>query len=352
MTKTRNIYIPLFIIILLFGIYFVYINFTDYKPDKISILPIYNNQVKNIPFNETLKVATFNVGFAGLDARQDSYEDGGKNSRAENKEKVLKNLDGIVDVIDNINPDFFLIQELDIDSRRSFYIDQLSYLNDKYPNYGYTYGDNNKIVYLPKPLFRPSGKVESGIATFSKFFVSSALRFSLPGQQDGFHKYFDYDRAFIEKRFELENGEELILINLHLSDFNETGLQRFEELRYINEYLEKEYNNGSYIIVGGDWNHNLPGTDPYIFNFREDWPSWLKNLPEEFDFEGFSWAIDKYTPTVRSLKTSFEYGDNFLTITDGFLVSDNLKIISVETLDYGFSTSYHNPVVLEFILEK
>jgi endonuclease/exonuclease/phosphatase family metal-dependent hydrolase len=256
-----------------------------------------------------------------------------------------------VDIIDSIEPDFILFQELDTNSSRSFYIDQLSYLNAKYPNYSYAYGKNNKIGWLPKPLLRPTGKVESGLAIFSKYFANLAKRYSLPGQQDGFHKFFDFDRAFVEKRYELENGKELVIINLHLSDFNETGRQRFEELRYIDEYLHKEYKNGAYIIVGGDWNHNLPGTDPYLFEAEEEWPSWLKNLPEEFEFEGFRWAVDKYTPTVRSLNSGFNKGYNFMAVTDGFLVSDNLHVIRVRALDHGFASSYHNPVILEFMLE-
>lgn len=347
MSNTKRILLPLLIIFSLFIIYFLYISLSDYKPEEATILTIYNNQVKNITKDKPLKIATFNIGFAGLDKDRDLYEKGGNSYKAESEEKVFENLESIVEIIDSMDPDFFMIQELDIDSSRSYKIDQLSYLDDKYPNYGNIYGDNYNIKYLLKPI----GKVQSGLATFSRYNATSAIRFSLPGQQEGLNKYYDYDRAFIEKRFELQNDNELVLINIHLSNFNGSGLQRFEEINFLQKYITKEYENGSYIIVGGDWNHSLPDTDPNKFKSSEAWPSWFKNFPEELRLNGFNWATEKYTPTFRSPETPYISGRNFLAVTDGFLASDNIEIIDVDTLDNRFNISYHNPVVLEFMLK-
>lgn len=347
MKRTSKKILPLFIIFFLVVIYFVYLSLTDYRPEEIWELSIYNNQVKNLQKYQPLKIATFNIGFASLDKSQDSYKKVGNNTKAKSKEKVKKNLDGIVDIVDQIDPDFILIQELDIDSGRSYRINQLSFFEEKYPNFSYAYGDNYRLNYL----LGPTGKVESGLATFSKYNSSKAFRFSLPGQQDGIQKYFDYDRAIIEKRFELQNGDELILINLHLSNFNEAGIQRFEELNFLQKHINEEYEKGSYIIVGGDWNHSLPNTDPNRYRSSEQRPSWLKDFPEELELNGFNWAIDDYTPTFRSLTSPYLSGRNFKAVTDGFLVSDNIQILNIETLDYRFNNSYHNPVVLDFVLK-
>ena len=48
----------------------------------------------------------------------------------------------------------------------------------------------------------------------------------------------------------------MIVINLHNSAFDNTGELRSRELGMLKDYLEREYRNGSYIIVGGDWNMN------------------------------------------------------------------------------------------------
>jgi len=349
MTKIRKITIIFFIAIILFSIYVLYISITDYKPDEIILLPIYNNQAKTISKDEKLEITIFNLGYGGSGQVERGFKALENKSGSSKKEDVIDNLEGIVNVIDEINPDFLLLQELDTNSCRSFRINQLSYLNDKYPNYCSVYGKNYDVTWVPFPFFKVQRKIESGISIFSKYFATDAYRYSLPGQEDGFHKFFDYDRSFVEMRFDLGNGQELVIINLHLSDFNDIGLERQHELRYLQDYLKEERAQGSYIIVGGDWNHNLPGSDPSYLNIKQkEWPAFLKNLPEEFKVDGFDWVIDAYVPTVK-FKNKRENND-FFAIIDGFLVSDNIEIQKVFAFDDGFKVSNHNPVTIEFIL--
>jgi len=37
---------------------------------------------------------------------------------------------------------------------------------------------------------------------------------------------------------------------------------------------------------------------------------------------------------------------------DGFIISDNLTVKTLETQDYGFTASDHNPVLLELQLKE
>lgn len=351
MSTIRRILILLFSLILLYSLYVMLIRISDYNPNEIVILPIKNNQSKTVKVDETLTVTTFNIGHAGLDQYRDFYNYGGKSSRAISNEAVLSNLEGIVTTLDQINSDFLLLQEVDTNSSRSYKNKELEYFNIKYPNYSCIYGKNYDIAWIPFPLLRPMGMVESGISTFSKFNAYEANRYDLPGQEDGIYKFFDYDRCFTEQKFKTKNGKSLIVINLHLSDFKDVGFKRQLELSYLEHYLEKIRKEDSYIIVGGDWNHNLPGSDPYHFNFIEDWPSWLKNLPEVFTLDGFNWSIDTRYPTVRSLEYKYNPGSTFLAVIDGFLVSDNIEVLDVETVNENFKYSYHNPVKLSFSLK-
>ena len=65
--------------------------------------------------------------------------------------------------------------------------------------------------------------------------------------------------------------------------------------------------------------------------------------------------MDERTPSCRSLdqpykgadKDSFQY-----YLIDGFIVSDNIHVDELETLDLDFRNSDHNPVVLQFTLEQ
>lgn len=351
MLIVKKLLIPVTIVTIIIASYIFYLSITDYNPDEIVILPISNNQVKTLPSNEEITIATFNIGYGGLDEAQDNYSQNGIGVKASNKEKVQENLDGVTKVLDLFEPDILLFQEIDIKSSRSYRVDQLEYLSEKYPNYSYIYGKNYDVAWNPFPFLKPLGKIESGLATFSRFYSTWAYRYSLPGQEDGFHKYYDYDRSFIVSRFDVENGETLLVINLHLSDFSQTGVRRHEEFQYLKNYLIEEARKGSYIVVGGDWNHNLPGMDPYKFKTDESWPSWQKNIPEEFKIAGLKWIENTIAPTVRSLSKPYERDSNFLATTDGFLISENIAVSRIFTYSkHDFKYSYHNPVIIKLSL--
>ena len=340
----------IFLVLLFIGLFLFYISITDYKPDTVEMLAINNNQVKTIALNEPITITTYNIGYAGLDEKQNFFADGGKNSRASNLDKVKENLEEIVNTIDKINPDVFMLQEVDVKSSRSYKINQKEYLSIKYPNYSYVFGKNYDVSWVPVPVFKPMGEIKSGIATYSKFYTKSSHRYDLPGKEKWPTQLFELDRCFTETRYQVENDKDLVVINLHLSAFEEGGFIRQQQLFFLKEHLNEEYKKGSYIVVGGDWNHNLPDTDPYQFSHEESWPFWLKNLPDDFSVDGYNWAIDYAVPTVRTMETEYKKGYNFLASIDGFLVSDNIEINYTTTTDTYFKNTDHNPVTVEIIL--
>ena len=116
-------------------------------------------------------------------------------------------------------------------------------------------------------------------------------------------------------------------------------------------FIIEANNKGRYVRLGGDFNHELPGADSSIFTYKQDYPDWIQSLPSDFTPQGYTWAIDPNTPTVRDLMKPYVAGDNFVAVIDGFLVSDNIEIIKVKTEDLGFVNSDHNPVILEFSLQ-
>ena len=64
--------------------------------------------------------------------------------------------------------------------------------------------------------------------------------------------------------------------------------------------------------------------------------------------------MDPSVPTCRSLDQPLEGADltNFqFYMIDGFVVSDNVEIKSVETKDMGFKATDHNPVVMDVVLK-
>lgn len=333
-----------------FGSFLLYMTLRDYKPKEVEAVTIHNNQATLLEIGQPFSVVTYNIGYAGLDQETDFFMDGGSMSRARSKDAVEQNLASVVAFIKKANPSILLIQELDVDSTRSYYVNQLEKLQNELADFSSTYAYNYKVDWVPVPLFNPMGKANSVISTFTKYKVLQSNRYQFPGQESWPVQLFELDRCFIENRMPVVNGKELVLINLHLSAFDEGGLIRQQQIAYLKKHIEREYEKDNYVIVGGDWNHILPTTDPALFPTTEDRPFWIQDLPPDFDPNGFIWVADKLTPSVRTMEKPYHKEQNYLAVIDGFLVSDNVEVLNVFGTNLEFKHTDHNPVTAEFIL--
>ena len=194
------------------------------------------------------------------------------------------------------------------------------------------------------------GYAEAGLSTFSKYTVQEAKRFQ-PGMEPWPKRLFDLDRAIVEYKIPVNNGKHVRLVNLHLSAYDEGGKIRKQQVEYLKEYMNKHYENGDYVIMGGDWNQlvsNAQLSDP---KFVKERPEWLVELPKDFTDGGFKWAVDPSVMTVRDDVKKYVEGENFVTIIDGFIVSPNVEIVNVQGKDLKFENSDHNPVSAVFKLK-
>ncbi|MFZ7101622.1 MAG: endonuclease/exonuclease/phosphatase family protein [Peptococcaceae bacterium] len=339
------------IILLLLAIFLAYMTLTDYNPQSAVTLTTGNSQKAILKINAPFTIMTFNIGYAGLDKDQDFFMDGGKMSRSRSREQTLKNLREITGFLVRNIPDIIILQEVDIKASRSFYTDQLACLKKALPDYSWTFGPNYNVQWVPVPLLNPMGSVYSGIATFTGYQTISSTRYQYPGREPWPRQIFDLDRCFVENRIPVENGSELVLINTHLSAFDEGGKIRKQQLTFLQKYITKESAEGNYVIVGGDWNHVLPGTDPKLFATTQNWPFWLRNLPADFIPTGFKWVADKNIPTVRTNGKPYVKGVNFRVVIDGFLVSSNVQVLEVTGHKLEFAYSDHNPVTAVLLLK-
>ena len=85
-------------------------------------------------------------------------------------------------------------------------------------------------------------------------------------------------------------------------------------------------------------NYRLEGTEEKIPLLEEAY------LPE-----GFRYVFDTSTPSCRLLNQPYDPADTVNTqyyVIDGFIVSPNVAVDAVETLDLGFENSDHNPVLM------
>lgn len=338
-------------LIAVLAIFLIYITAIDYKPPAQVELHTNNNNSPMLKQGEPFTVTTFNIGYAGLDQGQDFFMDGGTMSRSSSKGQTETNLNAITDFLSDTGSNLYILQEVDVNSSRSNKINQVKKISQSLQGYSDTFAYNYKMPWVPVPLTHPMGAVQSGLLTLSTFKSTSHTRFNLPGKESWPVQLFELDRAFIESRFPVDNGKELVLINLHLSAFDKGGTIRKQQLDFLEDYINQEVENDNYFIIGGDWNHSLPGTDHNTFPTKQEWPQWLQPFPDTFGPGDFQWAIDPNTPSVRTLDVAYQEGLNFLAVIDGFLVSPNVEIADVTGHDLNFENSDHNPVTGKFILK-
>ena len=349
------------LIALLVGGYAIYL-LAQYEriPDG-QVLTVERPTAAELEPGQTYTALTWNVGFGaynhGFSFFMDSgtMDDGtqvhGTGSRAESQAAVEENLRGVTDTATSLQPDFLLFQEVDEPSDRSCGVDQRQLLTDAFPNHSAVYASNFHSAYLFYPVLHPHGRVNSGILTLSAYAVDDAVRRSYPVDEGFPTKFFDLDRCFSVVRLPVAGGKELVLINSHMSAYDEGGAVRAAQMEMLCSVLTQEIGQGNYVIVGGDFNHALCGTET-AFPSQQQVPEWVYPFDETLLPEGFSVVRAgnlTEVATCRSTDMPYEPGVNYVTVLDGFLVTDNIRA-SAENLDTDFAYSDHNPVLLTFTL--
>ena len=358
MKKLKWWKIPLCVVLLLLIIaasYVAYV-FLSYSriEDNVS-LPSSGNATQAASVGTEYTAVSYNVGFGAYTPEFTFFMDEGKESRARSAESVQECTNGVSDVALSYDPDITLYQEVDTDSTRSWHIDQVKIINDKFSahgNYDSVFAQNYHSVYLMYPLNKPHGASNSGLLTESRFDVTSSLRRSLP-IADGFKKILDLDRCYSISHIPVDNGKEIVLFNVHLSAYGTDAAQGNAQLEMLFGDMKAAYDAGNYVICGGDFNHDFTTTSKEYFNPGTDKTySWCEPFPDDIIPDGLSKCTDYAEGMVHTSRyANIPYGeDSFVVILDGFIISDNIGCTYVQNIDTGYKYTDHNPAVMKFIL--
>ncbi len=261
-------------------------------------------------------------------------------------------MEGILETIKTIDTDITMLLEVDIYSRRSYYLNQLEKIALTKSEESYSFAKNYDVKFVPVP-FPPLGRIKSGIATFSDFNISESTRYAFEGNYSWPKSTVMLDRCFMVSRVNLENTDkDLLLINAHFSAYDDGSL-RASQLAAIKEFMLKVYSEGNYVIIGADWNQTFEFIDTEAFPIYEEGKFYLPSIiKSDWLAEGWQWGIDEKTPTYRLLNAEYVEGETQVGIIDGFLVSPNIEVKSIKTLNLDFKDSDHNPVIAVFQLKK
>ncbi|MEI6576430.1 MAG: endonuclease/exonuclease/phosphatase family protein [Bacteroidota bacterium] len=326
--------------------FFTYLSFTEYKPDQICHLEISKKGI-SIPGNiRAFNLLTWNIGYSGLGKDMDFFYDGGSRVKAPFND-YQANLNGILSALKAMDTlDFVLLQEVDREAKRSFFTDQVAIFSNELKDFNVSFAKNYDVKYIPFPLLDPMGKVLAGLASFSRFIPSESVRISSPLNFPWPKRLFFLDRCFLINRYPITKDTSLLVINIHNSAWSEGAVLRKEELKVLKKIITAEYKKGNYVIVGGDWNQNPPGFNPK--KFENDDKVWVLQPPLEKDFmpDNWHWAYDVKKPSNRDVSQAYKKGQALTTVIDAFLLSPNVSVVDIRTLDFGFEYSDHNPVYL------
>ena len=335
-----------------------FLTITEYKPAATEKLIASGGAGRTMTAGEEFTILSWNLGYGALDEKADFFMDGGKMVLTASEEQVKQNMLEINAEIAHIQPDIILLQEVDRDSKRSSYLDQAAIVHDENPHMASYYATNYRSAFVPLGI-PPYGKVESGIQTLTSFKADSATRIALPNSFKWPLSPCQLKRCELMLRIPVEGSDhELVLINEH-PDAYTNDERRDAQVDKIRDLLEEEAAKGNWVIAGGDWNHNFSNVDITNYPVLEG----SKWAPGNIDITTFGpewqFLMDNRVPTSRLLDHPMINKDGSknteplqLYMIDGFVMTPNVKLISLETRDLNFKLSDHNPVVIKVLLEK
>lgn len=322
----------------------------EYNPGAYSDTEVYRRTNKALHQGDTISVLTWNVGYAGLGEDSDFFMDGGNEVAAADKATVYKYLNGIKDTVygnSGKTPDIRIFQEVDQNSARTYGIDETKTLGKD----NSTYALNFCTKFVPYPL-PPIGRVNSGLLTSTAYPINYAERVSLPCPFNWPVSVVNLKRCLLVSYLPVQGTDKyLVVVNMHLEAYDD-GEGKIAQTNQLLDFINLEYEKGNYVIAGGDFNQIFPGgLEKYPNEHVDLWePGIIEN---DMLSDGWQFAYDLDTPTCRLLNQPYEPEDTEDTqyyVIDGFILSPNVKLNSVETLDCGFVNSDHNPVSMSITL--
>jgi hypothetical protein len=334
------------------------------------------------------RALTWNIGYGANDSGFSFFMSEGKTvtgdstrglmSHAESEKDVKAGIKSVTKLLEKRDPDIALFQEVDKDAGRSFHYNEYEAIAGAFAENRHNadisvmdaYATNFHTGWLLYPPTSPIGKVgDSGLLTVSRYMMDGAVRRSLPVDGSFPAKFFDLDRCFTVTRIPVGSGAdaddtgqgsgdtgepkgELVVINVHLSTYDAGLKMRSEQMKVLAGAMKQEYEKGNWVIAGGDWSQCFKGSK-VAFKGRMEVPKWAKGMSEGALPDGFAVVgagNADIVATCRDTSIPWTAGIGYETITDGWIVSDNISA-TAENIDTEYKHTAHNPVALTFTLK-
>ena len=293
-----------------------------------------------------LKIVTWNIRF-GI-ARFPFFGDSCGDDVILDDATIEENMAAIADVLNAIDADIVLLQEVDVSSKRTGYMDQVQYLLDNTNlNYG-CYASMWKADFIPSDGI---GRIDAGNAILSKYELTDAERIQLRlrTDQDGLTQYFYLRRNIVKAKIPAltQGTQDFYAVDIHATAFATDDTKQQHIDKYVETLAEIE-SSGDYFVTGGDLNSVPPGS---ITDFCEsdmcEGEDYHTDEAEEYHkegsyFENFEVEPDILLPLYEAYNSaidsaSYNLTEHFTHAPSTSMIDDTTATMYDRKLDYLFT---------------
>src|SRR5699024_5059457 len=105
-------------------------------------LDVAQNAAETVETGREYTLLTWNLGFGAYSDDFSFFMDGGEHARALSKEAVEENISAMAARVRKLDPDFALLQEVDVDADRSWHVDERAMLVEAFPEMSNSFAVN------------------------------------------------------------------------------------------------------------------------------------------------------------------------------------------------------------------
>jgi len=204
-----------------------------------------------------LKVLSWNIRF-GI-GRLPFFGDSCGDRTVMTEKEVLNALELVAAEIDAIDPDIILLQEVDRESKRTQYIDQVQWLLDHTDMNYAAYASMWQAQTIPSDGI---GRIDAGNVVMTKHEIESAERIKLPlrTDQDPLTQMFYLRRNVLKAKIAIPGQDNFYAVTVHATAFatDDTKQKHVDKFKKV---LDEMVINGDVFVAGGDLNSVPPGAE-------------------------------------------------------------------------------------------
>ena len=294
-----------------------------------------------------VKVVTWNIRF-GI-AQFPFFGDSCGDDVILDDDTIEQNMAAIADSLNAMDADIVLLQEVDVSSKRTGYMDQVQYLLDNTNlNYG-CYASMWKADFIPSDGI---GRIDAGNAILSKYELTDAERIQLRlrTDQDGLTQYFYLRRNIVKAKIPAltQGAQDFYAVDIHATAFATDDTKQQHIDKYV-ETLAEIHDGGDLFVTGGDLNSVPPGSSTdFCESDMCDGDDYHTDQAEEYHkegsyFENFEGEPDILLPLYAAYDSaidtaSYNLPEHFTHApSTSLLIDDTTATMYDRKLDYLFT---------------